>query len=46
MTNLSEIISLLPKYKDLRNIMKLIILLGDRIDELEQRIEKLEEDKQ
>lgn len=46
MTSLSEIISLLPKYKDLSNIIKLINILGERINYLEQRIKKLEEEKE
>ena len=45
MTNLPQLISLLPKYKDLCKIMKIVIVLQDKIDELEQRIEKLEESK-
>ena len=43
MTNLPQLISLLPKYKDLCKIMKIVIVLQDKINELEQRIEKLEE---
>lgn len=42
MNSLSEIISLLPKYEDLSKIMKLVIALHDKIDELEKRVEKLE----
>lgn len=45
MTNLPQVISLLPKYKDLCKIMKIVIVLQDKIDELEQRLEKLEESK-
>lgn len=45
MTNLSQLISLLPKYKDLCKIMKIVIVLQNKINELEQRIEKLEDSK-
>ena len=42
MSNLPELIYLLPKYKDLSEIMKVFIVLQDKVNKLEGRIEKLE----
>lgn len=41
-SDLNAIIKLLPKYDDLNKIMKLVISLQNKVDELEQRIAKIE----